>query len=55
MLSHLVFREIPILNIEWAVALQWAHLVFREIPILNIEWAVALQWGSVASLNLLHE
>ena len=23
MLSHLVFREIRILNIEWAVVLQW--------------------------------
>ena len=23
MLSHLVFREIRILNIEWSVVLQW--------------------------------
>ena len=26
MLSHLVFREIRILNIEWAVALQWGSV-----------------------------
>ena len=26
MLSHLVFREIQILNIKWAVALQWCSI-----------------------------
>ena len=31
MLSHLVFREIRILNIQWAVVLQWCSTATPEL------------------------
>ena len=31
MLSHLVFREIRIVNIQWAVAPQWCSTATRDL------------------------
>ena len=31
MLSHLVFREIRILNIQWAVVLQWCSTAMPDL------------------------